>query len=188
MKKADYRKFIIKTVAGNDDFASMREVVTRRYSRLKEEGAKFPSVVLIDGGLGQLHAAAEALEALGITDQTIASIAKREEIIYIYGQEDEPVRLDRHNPVLHVIQTIRDEAHRFAVTFHRTRRNITRMRSELLNVPGVGERTVEKLLQTIGSLEAVKLATESTLAREVGPAAARKIFTHFHPQHAPAAP
>lgn len=186
MKKADYRKFIIKTVVGNDDFASMREVVTRRYSRLKQEGAKFPSVVLIDGGLGQLHAAAEALEALGITDQTIASIAKREEIIYVYGQEDEPVKLERHNPVLHVIQTIRDEAHRFAVTFHRTRRNITRMRSELLEVPGVGARTVEKLLQSIGSLDAVKLSTEATLAREVGPAAAKKIFTHFHGQTNPA--
>ena len=182
MKKADYRKFIIKTVVGNDDFASMREVVSRRYSRLKEEGTPFPSVVLIDGGLGQLHAAAEALQALGITDQTIASIAKREEIIYVYGQEDEPVKLDRHNPVLHVIQTIRDEAHRFAVTFHRTRRNITRLRSELLDVPGVGERTVAKLLQTLGSLEAVQLASESALSQEVGPSAAKKIFAHFHEQ------
>lgn len=179
MKKADYRKFIIKTVVGNDDFASMREVVTRRYSRLKEEGAKFPSVVLIDGGLGQLHAAAEALESIGITTQTIASIAKREEIIYVYGQEDEPVKLERHNPVLHVIQTIRDEAHRFAVTFHRTRRNMSRLRSELLEVPGVGQRTVEKLLRSIGSLDAVKSASEAALAREIGPAAAKKVFIHL---------
>ena len=123
MKKADYRKFIIKTVIGNDDFASMREVVTRRYSRLQEEKAPMPGLVLIDGGLGQLHAAADALEAIGIVDQPLASIAKREEIIYVYGQEDEPVVLDRFSPILHLVQSIRDEAHRFAVTFHRSRRN-----------------------------------------------------------------
>ena len=123
MKKADYRKFIIRTVIGNDDFASMREVVTRRYSRLQEEGAAMPGLVLIDGGIGQLHAAAEALEAIGIINQPLASIAKREEWIYVLGQEDEPVVLDKFSPVLHLVQTIRDEAHRFAVTFHRTRRN-----------------------------------------------------------------
>ena len=122
MKKADYRKFIIRTVIGNDDFASMREVVTRRYSRLQEEKQPMPGLVLIDGGLGQLHAAAEALESLGIINQPLASIAKREEIIYVYGQEDEPVVLDRFSPILHLVQSIRDEAHRFAVTFHRTRR------------------------------------------------------------------
>src|SRR5215471_1914807 len=100
MKKADYRKFNIKTVIGNDDFASMREVVTRRYTRLQEEKRPMPGLVLIDGGLGQLHAAAEALEAIGISDQPLASIAKREEIIYVYGQEDEPVVLDRFSPIL----------------------------------------------------------------------------------------
>ena len=126
MKKADYRKFIIRTVVGNDDFASMREVVTRRYSRLQEEGQPMPGLVLIDGGLGQLHAAADALEAIGVINQPLASIAKREEIIYVYGQEDEPIVLDRFSPILHLVQTIRDEAHRFAVTFHRTRRNAQR--------------------------------------------------------------
>jgi excinuclease ABC subunit C len=115
MKKADYRKFIIKTVVGNDDFASMREVVSRRYGRLKEEGKPMPGLVLIDGGLGQLHAAAESLEALGFADQPLASIAKREEIIYVYGQEDEPVVLDRFSPILHLVQSIRDEAHRAAM-------------------------------------------------------------------------
>ncbi|MEP6962741.1 MAG: excinuclease ABC subunit UvrC, partial [Acidobacteriota bacterium] len=98
MKKADYRKFIIRTVEGNDDFASMREVITRRYGRLKEEGSEFPGLVLVDGGLGQLHAAAGALEELGITGQPLASIAKREEWIYVYGQEDEPVILDKFSP------------------------------------------------------------------------------------------
>ena len=102
MKKADYRKFIIRTVVGNDDFASMREVITRRYSKLQEEKLAFPSLVLVDGGLGQLHAAAEALESLGITDLPLASIAKREEWIYVYGQENEPVILDKFSPMLHL--------------------------------------------------------------------------------------
>lgn len=179
MKKADYRKFIIKTVEGNDDFASMREVVTRRYSRIQQEGGKMPGLVLIDGGLGQLHAAADALAAIGITDQPLASIAKREEWIYVYGTEEEPVILDRFNPVLHLVQTVRDEAHRFAVTFHRNRRDASRLRSELLEVEGVGPKTVEKLLKTLGSLERVRGASEEELAKEVGPAAARRIRQHF---------
>ena len=141
MKKSDYRKFIIRTVTGVDDFASMREVVTRRYKRLQEEKKKMPSLILIDGGLGQLHAAAQALESLGIINQPLAAIAKREEIIYVYGQEDEPVALDHHSPVLHLVQLIRDEAHRFAVTFHRKRRQMRDRYTELLEIPGVGERT-----------------------------------------------
>lgn len=161
MKKSDYRKFIIRTVEGNDDFASMREVVTRRYSRLKEEGAAMPGLVLIDGGLGQLHAASDALEAIGIINQPLASIAKREEWIYVYGSESEPVVLDKFSPVLHLIQQVRDEAHRFAVTFHRNRRDAARLSSELLDLPGVGPKTVQKLLKHFGSLERVKLATES---------------------------
>ncbi len=175
MKKQDYRKFIIRTVAGNDDFASMHEVVTRRYSRLQQEGAAFPGLVLIDGGLGQLHAAADALEALGLTTQPLASIAKREEIIYVYGQEDEPIVLDRFSPVLHLVQQVRDEAHRFAVTFHRTRRNASRLTSELHEAPGVGPKTVEKLLRHFGSLERVKHATEAELIEVAGRAAARKL-------------
>jgi excinuclease ABC subunit C len=175
MKKSDYRKFIIKTVVGNDDFASMREVITRRYSRLKEEGTKFPSLVLVDGGLGQLHAAAEALEEIGITDQPLASIAKREEWIYVYGQEEEPVVLDKFSPVLHLVQQVRDEAHRFAVTFHRTRRNTSRLKTELARIPGIGEKTSMKLLREFGSLERVKQASEDDLATHVGRAAARKL-------------
>src|SRR6202049_1171444 len=119
MKKSDYRKFIIRTVEGVDDFASMREVVTRRYKRLQDENKPMPSLVLIDGGLGQLHAAAEALESLEIINQPLAAIAKREEILYVYGQEKDPIALDHHSPVLHLIQLIRDQAHRFAVTFPR---------------------------------------------------------------------
>jgi excinuclease ABC subunit C len=175
MKKADYRKFIIKTVEGNNDFASMHEVISRRYARLKEEGTPRPGLVLVDGGLGQLHAAAAALEELGITDQPLASIAKREEWIYVYGQEEEPTILDKFSPVLHLVQQVRDEAHRFAVTFHRTRRNESRMRSELHGIPGIGEKTVMKLLRHFGSLERVREAPEEELAQVAGRAAARKL-------------
>ncbi|HUA61977.1 MAG TPA: excinuclease ABC subunit UvrC [Verrucomicrobiae bacterium] len=179
MKKSDYRKFIIRTVIGNDDFASMREVVTRRYSRLREEGKPMPGLVLIDGGLGQLHAAAEALESIGVTDQPLASIAKREEIIYVLGQEDEPVVLDRFSPILHLVQSIRDEAHRFAVTFHRSRRAARQLTSELDSIPGVGEKTVRKLLKEFGSSELVRAASEDQLAMVVGRAAARKVRQHY---------
>jgi excinuclease ABC subunit C len=175
MKKADYRKFIIRTVEGNNDFASMHEVVTRRYSRLQQENTPMPGLILIDGGLGQLHAAADALEALGIINQQLASIAKREEIIYVLGQENEPVVLDRFSPILHLVQTIRDEAHRFAVTFHRTRRNAARLTSELDQIPGIGERTRTKLLKHFGSSEQVRAASEEALGAQVGKAAARRI-------------
>jgi excinuclease ABC subunit C len=178
MKKSDYRKFVIRTVEGNDDFASMREVVTRRYSKLLEEKKQFPSLVLIDGGIGQLHAAAEALEAIGVTDQPLASIAKREEWIYVYGQEDEPIILDKFSPMLHLVQMIRDEAHRFAVTFHRNRRDTNRLKSELHEVKGVGPRTVQKLLREFGSLERIKAASDEELNKVVGAAAAQRIRAH----------
>src|SRR4051794_13071849 len=179
MKKSDYRKFIIRTVVGNDDFASMREVVTRRYSRLLEEKLPMPGLVLIDGGLGQLHAAADALLAIGIADQPLASIAKREEIIYVYGQEDEPFALDRFSPILHLIQSIRDEAHRFAVTFHRSRRNARQLTSELDTIAGVGKLTTQKLLKHFGSSELVRAASEDALAVVIGRAAARKVRAHY---------
>jgi excinuclease ABC subunit C len=175
MKKSGYRKFHVKTVIGNDDFASIREIVARRYARLQGENQAMPDLVLIDGGLGQLHAAAEALEALGVINQPLASIAKREEIIYVYGQENEPVRLDRFSPVLHLVQSIRDEAHRFAIAFHRTRRDASRLTSELAEVRGVGPKTVEKLLKRFGSVERVKEAAEDDLAGVVGPSSARKV-------------
>ncbi|MBK9167851.1 MAG: excinuclease ABC subunit UvrC [Bryobacterales bacterium] len=181
-KKSDYRKFIIRTVAGNDDFASMREVVGRRYRRLLEENAPFPGLILIDGGLGQLHSAAAALEELGVINQPLASIAKREEIIYVLGQEDEPVVLDRFSPILHLVQQVRDEAHRFAVTFHRTRRNATRLVSELDQIPGVGARTVQKLLRQFGSPELVRQATMDELAGVVGKAAANRVHRFYESQ------
>jgi excinuclease ABC subunit C len=179
MKKSDYRKFIIRTVDGVDDFASMREVVTRRYKRLQEDKKPMPTLVLIDGGLGQLHAAAEALEALEIINQPLAAIAKREEIIYIHGQEDEPVVLDHHSPVLHLVQMIRDEAHRFAVTFHRKRRQLRDRATELREIPGVGEATTRRLLQHFGSLQAVKQADIAALSAVVTKNQALAILEHF---------
>jgi len=179
MKKSDYRKFIIRSVDGVDDFASMREVVTRRYKRLQEEKKPMPSLVLIDGGLGQLHAAAEALASLEIINQPVAAIAKREEIIYVLGVEDEPVVLDHHSPVLHLIQLIRDEAHRFAVTFHRKRRQMRDRATELLDIPGVGAQTTRRLLEHFGSVQAVKQADSAALFSVVTRAQAEAILEHF---------
>ncbi|GAC1659407.1 MAG: excinuclease ABC subunit UvrC [Acidobacteriaceae bacterium] len=187
MKKSDYRKFIIKSVTGVDDFASMREVVTRRYKRLaseqavqaNESRADRPSLVLIDGGLGQLSAAAEALDALGLGSQPLAASAKREEIIYLRGEESDPVVLDRHSPVLHVIQMIRDESHRFAVTFHRKRREMRDKTSELQEIVGIGPLTLRRLLTHFGSVRAVREADEAALSAVVNRKQAEAVRRHF---------
>ena len=180
MKKSDYRKFQIKTVSGVDDFAAMREVVTRRYKRVVEEKRAMPSLILIDGGLGQLHAAAQALEELGLTTQPLASIAKREELIYLYGQEDDPIVLERRSPVLHLIQRVRDESHRFAITYHRKRREMRDRDSELLQIPGVGALTRTRLLQHFGSLRSVEQAGIEALTAVVPKKTAERIYGHFH--------
>ena len=239
MNKQAYRKFKVKTVAGVDDFASMREVVERRYRRILETGKNgnvlekqdielsspraeettrnngdvlkghdfsraekgaasqgalapegrisgskepttLPSLILIDGGLGQLHAAADALESLGLTTQPLASIAKKEEVIYLYGNEDEPVVLDRRSPVLHLVQLIRDESHRFAVGYHRQRRAMRDRDSELLAIPGVGAQTRQRLLTHFGSLRDVQQATADSLAAVVSRQTAETIWRHFH--------
>src|ERR1700733_5032418 len=180
MKKSGYRKFQVKTVTGVDDFASMREIVGRRYKRVKEENGTMPSLILIDGGLGQLHAAFQALEELGFTSQPLASIAKREEVIYVYGNEDEPVVLDRRSPVLHLVQMIRDESHRFAIGYHRKRREMRDRDSELLAIPGVGAGTRQRLLTHFGSLREVQKATPESLAAVVSAKTAETIWKHFH--------
>jgi len=203
MKKSDYRKFIIRGensggrgeenngAAGsngasrlqiyrqNDDFASMREVVTRRYRRLQEEQKAMPGLILIDGGIGQLHAAAEALESLGIINQPLASIAKKEEILYVYGQESEPIVLERHSPVLHLIQQIRDETHRFAVTFHRLRRGKRQTKSALEGIPGIGEKTAHKLLKEFGSVTNVQRAGVERLSEVIPRARAEKVLAEL---------
>jgi excinuclease ABC subunit C len=191
MKKSEYRKFIIRGESGsngsgasgaalqqNDDFASMHEAVSRRYRRLLEEKKPFPSLILIDGGIGQLHAAAQALESLQIINQPLASIAKKEEILYIFGQEDEPYILDRHSPVLHLIQQIRDETHRFAVSFHRQRRGKRQTQTALQEIPGVGPRTIQKLLREFGSIANLRRAGVEKLSKVVSPRVAKRIVAH----------
>jgi excinuclease ABC subunit C len=186
MNKQGYRKFKVMTVVGVDDFASMREVVERRYRRVKDAAVAdpnaqpMPSLILIDGGLGQLHAAAEALESLGFTTQPLASIAKREEVIYLHGAEDEPIVLDRRSPVLHLMQMIRDESHRFAIGYHRQRRAMRDRSSELLEIPGVGPQTRQRLIEHFGSLRDVQQATVESLAAVVQRKTAETIWRHFH--------
>ncbi len=187
MKKSDYRKFIIRGEEGangnplrqNDDFASMREAVTRRYRRLQEEKKELPGLILIDGGIGQLHAAAQALESLQIINQPVASIAKKEEILYVLGQEDEPIILERHSPVLHLIQQIRDETHRFAVTFHRQRRGKRQTHTALSEIPGVGPRTAQKLLKEFGSVANIQRAGLEKLSSVISRKNAEKILSQL---------
>jgi len=191
IKKSDYRRFIIRgeqMAEGReksegllrDDFASMREAVERRYRRLRDENKPMPSLILIDGGIGQLHAAAEALEKLEVINQPLASIAKREEILYVLGREDEPIVLERHSPVLHLMQQIRDETHRSAVTFHRQRRSKHRISTTLVEIPGVGERTAQRLLRRFGSVARLRELTLDDLTAELPRAQAQRVFDHLH--------
>jgi excinuclease ABC subunit C len=178
-RKSDYRTFRIKGLSGApDDFASMREVVGRRYRRLLEEGKELPDLVLIDGGKGQLGAALQALEELGLGEQPVASLAKREELIFVPGRE-EPLALPHSSPVLQLVQRIRDEAHRFAIGFHRKARTMRTLTSELDEIPGVGPTTRRKLLSRFGSLRGVRGASLAELAGAVGAATAAKIRAHF---------
>jgi excinuclease ABC subunit C len=179
MKKSDYRKFIIRGEWGNDDFASMKETVERRYRRLQEEKKPFPGLILIDGGIGQLHAAASALEKLEVINQPVASIAKQEEIIYVLGQEDQPIRLEHHSPILHLIQQIRDETHRFAVGFHRQRRAKRTIQTGLENIPGVGPRTAQKLLRNFGSVAQLRSASVDQIAKVVPRGLAERVSAHL---------
>jgi excinuclease ABC subunit C len=192
MKKSDYRKFIIRgdeqggeaggngsSIRQNDDFASMREAVTRRYRRLQEEKKELPGLILIDGGIGQLHAAAQALESLQIINQAVASIAKKEEILYVLGEEDEPVVLERHSPVLHLIQQIRDETHRFAVTFHRQRRGKRQTQTALGEIPGIGPRTAQKLLKEFGSVANIQRAGLEKVSSVIPRRSAEKVLAHL---------
>lgn len=191
MKKDDYRKFIIKSVEGADDFASMREAVFRRYSRLLKEEKQLPDLIFIDGGKGQLSAAAAALYELGLADLPLAGIVKprgkHEEIshILVKGREDDPVFLDRPSPLLKLVQMIRDETHRFAVTFHRKRRAMRDFRSELTSIPGVGPILKERLLRNFGSLKNVSQASVAELRPFVGERQAERIVEHFKERQDP---
>ena len=172
--KARYRRFKM-TNEQNDDFANMQEAVTRRYKRMRDEGQEFPNLVIIDGGLGQLHAAETALGELGLEQLELASLAKKEELVFRPGSS-EPLKIPKSSPVLQLLQRIREEAHRFAVTYHRALRAKRTLQTELTQIPGVGPATARKLLQGFGSAAMVREASEADLTGAVGAAAARKVL------------
>ncbi len=176
-RRAEYRKFKVKTVEGTDDFAAMREVVTRYFQRRIEDGKPLPDLVVIDGGKGQLAAAHAALESLGQSAIPLISLAKREEEIFMVGR-GEPLRLPRRSAALRLLQRARDEAHRFAVTYNRKRRAMRTVTSELLKVPGIGPTKRRLLLQTFGSVQGVRAASEAEIAKLPGfsEASARRLL------------
>src|SRR6201987_405978 len=197
MKKSDYRKFIIRGEAAvegeaaqpggllRDDFSSMREAVGRRYRRVLEEGKLLPSLILIDGGIGELYAAAQALHKLENINQPRANITTQKKKLSVLGREDEPIVLDRHSPVLQLIQQIRDETHRFAITFHRQRRSSRRLGTLLTEIPGVGERTARKLLRKFESVARVRELPVEELAAELPRAQAQRVFAGLRESSAP---
>jgi excinuclease ABC subunit C len=192
MKKSEYRKFRVRGLRTADpqsrasspesripdDFAAMREVVQRRYRAVLEAGGPFPDLILIDGGKGQLSAAYEALEQIGLANLVAIGIAKKEELLFTRDQM-EPLVLDEHDPALLLLQRIRDEAHRFAVTFHRKARSMRDLRSELDAVPGIGPRRRRALLTKFGSLAGVRRATREELEQVVGANVARAVIDYF---------
>jgi excinuclease ABC subunit C len=179
-KKSDYRRFRIRDneEGRSDDFAAMNEVVTRRYRKLLEQGGPFPDLILIDGGKGQLSAAYDALRELGLGNLVAVGIAKKEELIYTRDRE-EPIAFANDDPALRLIQQIRDEAHRFAVTFHRTARRMRDFRSELDSVPGVGPRRRKALLVAFGSLAGIRRASREELTGVVGAKTADAVLLYF---------
>ena len=178
--KKDYRHFNIKTVVGPDDFASMKEVLTRRYSRLVDEGEELPQLVVVDGGKGQLSAAVEALEAMGLRGViAVAGIAKRLEEIYFPG-DSIPLYIDKNSETLRVVQHMRDEAHRFGITHHRNRRSKSQTVSGLDSIAGVGPKTRDALLTHFRSMKRVREADIDELAAVVGPAKASVVFGALH--------
>ena len=183
-KKSEYRKYRIKTVIGPDDFASMKEVVERRYSRMLQEQRPLPDLIVVDGGKGQLSSAVEVLEKLGITNTPIIGLAKRLEEIFIPGQS-EPILLPRASTGLRLLQQIRDEAHRFAITFHRSLRSKRILRTELDLIKGIGKKRAQELLEAFGSVQGVKFATEDQLSEIVGEKVAGRIKEYFGEEESP---
>ena len=166
-KRAEYRKFKVKTVEGSDDFASMREVVTRYFQRRISDEKPLPDLVVIDGGKGQLSSAHEAMTALGLGDSPLISLAKRDEEVFVWGRSD-PVRMSRRSTALRMLQQLRDEAHRFAITYNRKRRTMRTVTSELLKVPGIGPVKRRRLIQEFGSVQGVRDAGQEAIAKVPG--------------------
>jgi excinuclease ABC subunit C len=177
-KKSLYRKFIIKTVEGPDDFASMQEIIERRYSRVMEEKLPAPDLIMVDGGKGQLSSAIESLDKLGIKNCEIIGLAKRLEEVFLPGIS-EPQSIPKTSSSLKLLQHVRDEAHRFAITFHRERRSKRTITTELLEIKGIGEKAAQKLLTEIGSVDKIKDSDLETLTKVVGKVKAKLIFEYF---------
>jgi excinuclease ABC subunit C len=186
MKKDDYKRFRIRTVAGPDDFASLREVLNRRFARALEQGTVLPDLVLIDGGRGQLNVGLSVMQELGLDWIPVISLAKQQEEVYV-GDSAQPLALDPTSPALHTLQKIRDEAHRFAITYHKKLRGRRTIQSVLDAIPGVGLTIRTSLLKTLGSARRVREASVAELAAvpKVTPKLAQRIHEHFHPVAGP---
>jgi len=182
-RKSEYKRFHIKTVKGPDDFASMKEVVTRRYRRVMKEKQQIPDLIIVDGGKGQLSSAVEALREIGFYGQCpIVGLAKRLEEVFVPGKAD-PIMIPKTSSSLKLIQQVRDEAHRFAITFHRDQRKKRTIKTELLDIKGIGTKTAQKLLNTLGSVKKVKEAELQQLQAIVGKSTGKKVFDYFREQN-----
>ncbi len=177
-KKSEYRKFKIKTVTGPDDFASMREIIRRRYTRVQKEGLEMPDLIMVDGGKGQLSSALDVLNELGIKDQPVIGLAKRLEEVFIPGKPD-PELIPKTSTGLRLLQQLRDEAHRFAITFHRSLRSKRTLQTELDLIEGIGKKRAKELLEVFGSVQGVKFATQEQITEVVGEKVAGKIADYF---------
>ncbi|HEX8960607.1 MAG TPA: helix-hairpin-helix domain-containing protein, partial [Geobacteraceae bacterium] len=184
-RKSEYRKFKIATVDGPNDFASMQEVIRRRYTRLLDEHGSLPDLIMVDGGKGQLSSAMEVLDTLGIRNQAVIGLAKRLEEVYKPGAGD-PELIPKDSPGLRLLQQVRDEAHRFAITFHRTLRAKRTLQTELDAIAGIGKKRAKELLEAFGSVQGVKFATLEQLAEIVGEKTAESIREYFDAETGPA--
>jgi excinuclease ABC subunit C len=181
--KKDYRHFNVKTVQGINDFATMKEVVYRRYKRLTSEGQSLPQLVIIDGGKGQLHAALESIAALNLTGKlTLIGLAKNEEEIFFAGDK-ESLKLPYDSPSLTLIRKIRDEVHRFGISFHRLKRSKGTFKNQLENIPGIGKNTADTLLKEFRSVNKIRQSNQEELAAVVGQSKARIIREYFEKQN-----
>lgn len=180
-RKSEYRKFKIESVEGVDDFASMREVVRRRYVRVLGEQTTLPDLIVIDGGKGQLSSAVEVLHSLGLHTQPVIGLAKRLEEVFVPG-ESLPLNIAKTSPGLKLLQRVRDEAHRFAIEYHRARRTKATLQTELEDIEGVGSKRAATLLEILGSVKAVQNATAEHIAEVIGWSAAKNVYAYFHPE------
>jgi excinuclease ABC subunit C len=179
-RKSEYKRFAIKTVEGPDDYASMREIVARRYGKIKREKLQPPDLILIDGGRGQLNAALEALDEIGFRDECeVAGLAKRLEEVFLPGSAD-PVMIPKTSPALKLLQRARDEAHRFAITYHRKKRSERTLKTELTDIEGIGEITAKKLLEEFGSVTRIKKLELEELQQFLGKKTGSIVHRHFH--------